>query len=45
MIDDNDLTLNIFDISEASEIKTRKSNGLLMSSIQVNSSSWQINAT
>ena len=39
----DDLTLNCLDISEASKIKTRKSQGLLLSCNQVNSSRWQIN--
>ena len=43
--DDDDLTLIFLDISEASKIKTRKSQGLLLSCAQVNSSSWQINET
>ena len=42
---DDDLTLNCLDISEASKIKTRKSQGLLLSCTQVNSSLWQIIAT
>ena len=37
--DDDDLTLIFLDISEASKIKTRKSQGLLLSYTQVNSSS------
>ena len=36
---DDDLTLNSLEISEASKIKTRKSQGLLLSCTQVNSSS------
>ena len=41
---DDDLTLNVLDISEASIIKTRKNQGLQLSYTQVNWSSWQINA-
>ena len=42
---DDDLTPIFFDIFEASKIKTRKIQGLLLSCTHVNSSSWQINAT
>ena len=42
---EDDLTLNVLDISEAQNQNEKKSQGLLMSYTQVNSSSWQINAT